>query len=141
MHRRFGRSHLALSIARMWDNLKQEDSVEEYIKAHDKIRQLLDNQVQADQGFVCHAFIWILKPGLAKFIRDKDCKTIEDAYQEACNAEQKAKFTTCSYNGNNGQSFSSNYWGNNNNKRKKYSEYNNNRNVQPEDRSKDNSKR
>ena len=81
MHRCFGRSHSALSIACIWDNFKQEDSVEEYIKAHDKIRQLSDNQVQADQGFVCHAFTWNLKPGLVKFIQDKDCKTIEDTYR------------------------------------------------------------
>ena len=68
MHRRFGRNHSALSIARMWDNLKQEGSVEDYIKAHDKIQLLSDNQVQADQGFVRHAFIQNLKPGLAKFL-------------------------------------------------------------------------
>ena len=80
MHRRFGCTHSALSIARMWDNLKQEGSIEDYIKAYDKIRQLSDNQVQANQGFVRHAFIQNLKPGLAKFIRDKDCETIEDTY-------------------------------------------------------------
>ena len=45
MHCRFGCSHLALSIACMWDNLKQKDSVEEYIKAHKKIHQLSENQV------------------------------------------------------------------------------------------------
>ena len=80
MHRRIGCYHLALGIACMWKNLKQEDPVEEYIKAHKKIRQLSDNQVQADQGFVCHAFIQNLKPGLANLISNKDCKTIEDTY-------------------------------------------------------------
>ena len=80
MHRRFGCTHSALSIDRMWDNLKQEGSVEDYIKAHDKIQQLSDNQVQANQGFARHAFIQNVNPGLAKFIWDKDCETIEDTY-------------------------------------------------------------
>ena len=57
MHRRFGHTHSALSIAQMWDNLKQEGSVKDYIKAHDKIQKLSDNQVQANQGFVRHTFI------------------------------------------------------------------------------------
>ena len=106
----------------MWDNLKQEGSVEDYIKAHDKIQQLSDNQVQANQGFVRHTFIQNLKPGLAKFIRDKDCKTIKDTYWEAWNAKQKAKFTSRPNNGNNNsQSNNLNSRGeNNNNKHKKF---------------------
>ena len=79
---RFGRSHSALSIAWMWDNLKQEDSVEEYTKAYKKTRKLADSQVQANQGFLCHMFLQNLKPRLARFICDKDCKTIEDAYRK-----------------------------------------------------------
>ena len=43
MHCRFGCTHSALIIAQMWDNLKQEGSIEDYIKAHDKICQLSDN--------------------------------------------------------------------------------------------------
>ena len=43
MHQCFGRSHLALSIACIWDNLKQEDFVKKFIKAHKKVRQLSEN--------------------------------------------------------------------------------------------------
>ena len=75
MHRCFCCTHF-LSIAQMWDNLKQEGSIEDYIKAHDKIQQLSDNQVQANQGFFIRAIIQDLKTGLVKFIWDKDCKTI-----------------------------------------------------------------
>ena len=80
MHCQFAHTHYALSTAQMWDNLKQEGSVKDYIKAHDKIRQPSDNQVQANQGFVRHAFIQNLKLRLAKFIQDKDCETIKDTY-------------------------------------------------------------
>ena len=55
------------------------------------IRQLYNNQVQANQGFVRHAFIQNLKPGLAKFIRGKVCETFEDTYQEAWNAKKKGE--------------------------------------------------
>ena len=103
---RFGRSHLALSIACIWGDLYQEDFVKEYIKAHNKICHLSEILIQADQGHVFHALIRNLKPGLAKFICNKDCKTIEDTYWEACNAEQNVKFATCPYNGKKGQSSS-----------------------------------
>ena len=144
MHRRFGCAHSALSIARMWDNLKQEGFVEDYIKAHEKIWQLSDNQVQANQGFVGHTFIQNLKPGLAKFIWDKDCETIKDTYQEARNAKQKAKFTSRPNNGNNnGQSNNFNSCrGNNYNKCKKFTNnsYTNNCRHQPKEKGKYKSK-
>ena len=76
-------------------------------------------------GFVFLTFIQNLKPGFAKFICNKDCKTIEDTYQEACKTEKHGKFATCPYNGNFGQSSRSNFWVNNINKRKKYSKNNN----------------
>ena len=128
----------------MWDNLKQEGSVEDYIKAHDKIQQLSDNQVQANQGFVRHAFIQNLKPRLAKFIWDKDYETIKDTYQEAWNAKQKAKFTSRPNNGNN-NSQSNNFnscGGNNNKKRKKFTNnsYANNCQHQTKEKSKFKSK-
>ena len=44
----------------MWDSLKQEDLVEDYIKADNKIQQLTYSQVQANQGFVRHMFLWNL---------------------------------------------------------------------------------
>ena len=75
----------------MWDNLKQEDSVDKFIKAHDKIRALASNKVDAKYDLVCHLFIRILKPGVARFIRNKDCATIEDMYCKACNTKQKIK--------------------------------------------------
>ena len=48
MYHCFRRFHSALSIAWMWDSLKQEDLVEEYIKAQKKIQQLADSQVLAN---------------------------------------------------------------------------------------------
>ena len=75
----------------MWDNLKQEDSVDKYIKAHNKIKTLASNKVDANHGLVCHLFLRNLKPGVAKFIRNKDCATIEDVYCKAYNTNQKMK--------------------------------------------------
>ena len=37
MFTRFGKTHLELSIDKMWDNLKQETTVEDYMFAHNKI--------------------------------------------------------------------------------------------------------
>ena len=88
------RQHSCLSLAQMWENLKQEDSVDKYINAHDKIRTLASNKVEANHGLVCHLFLRNLKPGVARFIRNKDCATIEDAYCKACNAKQKMKLTS-----------------------------------------------
>ena len=64
----------------------------------------------------------ILNPDLLSSSRTKDCETIKDTYQEACNAKQKAKFTSLPNIGNNNyQSNNSNsHGGNNNNKRKKF---------------------
>ena len=73
----------------MWDNIKQEDSVDKYIKAHNKIRTLASNKVDANYGLVCHLFLRNLKPGVARFICNKDCATIEDVYCKACNVNQK----------------------------------------------------
>ena len=73
----------------MWDNLKHNDSDDKYLKAHDKIRTLASNEVDANHGLVCHLFIRNLKPGVARFICNEDCTTIEDAYCEAHNANKK----------------------------------------------------
>lgn len=108
----------------MQDNIEQEGLVEDYIKAHDKICQLSDNQVQANQDFVRHAFIQSLKLVLDKFIQDKDCKTIKDTYSEIWNAKQKASFTSCPNNGNK-NSQNNNFKscrGNKNYKHKKFTE-------------------
>ena len=83
----FGHQHSCLSVAWMWDNLKQEDSFNKYIKAHDKTRTFAINEVDANHGFVCHLFLRNLKPGVARFVRNKDCATIEDTYCKACNAK------------------------------------------------------
>ena len=99
MYCRFGHS-TPPSFAWMWENLQQEDLVKEYIKAHNKIRQLADSQVHANQGFVYCVFLWNLNPNFA-IICGKDCENIEDAFCEACNAKQKAKLTTCASNGHN----------------------------------------
>ena len=64
MNTRFGCQHSCLSVAQMWDNLKHDDSVNKYIKAHDKIRTLASNEVDANHGLVCHLFLRNLKPGL-----------------------------------------------------------------------------
>ena len=100
--------------------------------------------MQADQGFVRHAFIQNLKPGLAKYIRDKDCETIEDTCQEAWNAKQKAKFTFRPNNGNNNGHINNlnSCGGNNNNKHKKFTDnsYTNNFQHQTKDKSKYKSK-
>ena len=82
----------------MWDNLKQEDSVNKYIKAHNKIRTLASNKGDANHGLVCHLFLRNLKPGVARLIRNKDCATIEDTYSKACNTNQKMKLTSKNYN-------------------------------------------
>ena len=101
MNTHFGCQHSCLSVAWMWDNLKQEYSVNEYIKAHNKIRTLASNEVDANHGLVCHLFLRILKPGFARFIRNKDCATIEDAYCKACNAKQKLKLNSRNFNNKN----------------------------------------
>ena len=116
MNTRFGCQHSCLSVARMWDNLKHNNSVDKYIKAHDKIRTLASNEVDANHSLVCHLFLRNLKPGVARFIRNEDCATIEDAYREARNAKQKMKLTSKNYNNNN----NNNYKNNNNNKRKTF---------------------
>ena len=97
----------------MWDNLKQEDSVDKYIKAHNKIRTLASNKVDANHGLVYHLFQKNSKPGVARFIRNKDCAIIEDVYCKACNANQKMKLTSKITTNNN-------YKSNNNNKRKNF---------------------
>lgn len=48
MYHCFGSSHSALRISWIWENLKQEDLVEECIKAQNKTQQLVDRQVQAN---------------------------------------------------------------------------------------------
>ena len=73
----------------MWDNLKHIDSVNKYIKSHEKIRTLASNKVDANHGLVCHLFLRNLKLGVARFIRNEDCATIEDTYCEARNIKQK----------------------------------------------------
>ena len=98
MNTRFGCQHSCLSVARMWDNLKQENSVDKYIKAQNKIRTLASNKVDANHGLVCHLFLKNLKSGVARFIRNKDCATIKDAYCKAHNANQKLKLTKKNYN-------------------------------------------
>ena len=47
---RFGKAHSELSIARMWDNLKQKTTVEDYIHIHDKIKALASTLVNCDQA-------------------------------------------------------------------------------------------
>ena len=93
MNTRFDCQHFCLSVAWMWDNIKQEDSVDKNIKDHGKIRTLSSNKVDADHGLVCYLYLRNLEPGVAKFIRNKDCATIEDVYCKACNTNQKMKFT------------------------------------------------
>ena len=73
---RFGCQHSCLSLAWMWDNLKHKDSNNKHIKAHDKIRTLASNKVEANHGLVYHLFLRNLKPGVARFIRNKYCATI-----------------------------------------------------------------
>ena len=85
----------------MRDNLKQKGFVEEYIKAHNKIQQLANSHIQANQGFFMQIFLWNLKPEIAIVICEKDCETIEDASCEAWNTKQKAKYSSCTKNGNN----------------------------------------
>ena len=101
MNTRFVCQQSCLSVAQMWDNLKQEDSVDKYIKAHNIIRTLASNEVDANHGLVCNLFLRNLNSGVARFIRNKECATIEDVYCKACNTDQKMKLTSKNYNNNN----------------------------------------
>ena len=56
-----------------------------YNKAHDKIWKLANSQVQDNQGFVEHVFLWNLQPGPTIFICGKDCETIKDKNFKAWN--------------------------------------------------------
>ena len=57
----FGNKHFKLVIARMWDNLCHTETVEEYIKEHERIWSLADSEVQVDKGMVIQIFLRNLK--------------------------------------------------------------------------------
>ena len=56
-------------------------------------QNLASNKVVTNHGLVCHLFLRNLKPGVARFIRNKDCANIKDTYFKACNTNQKMKST------------------------------------------------
>ena len=73
----------------MWDNLRHKDSVDDYIREHERVQALADTNVMVDEGMVIHTFLKNLKSHVHRLVRDEDCTTLEDAYREARNAEQK----------------------------------------------------
>ena len=113
MHLKSGCSYLALRIACMWDSLKQNKFVKENIKAHNEIFQLADNKARQIKGMFFMLSSGISNKAWPSSSTIKIAKTIEETYQKACNAEQKARFATYPYNGKNGQTSSSNSWGHN----------------------------
>ena len=95
---RFGTGLSTIVVARMWDNLKQTGSVEEYIIEHQKICAQASEEVQCNENIVNYIFLKNLNTYVSKYIRDEDFRSLEDTYCEARAVEQKSKAASAAYN-------------------------------------------